>query len=554
MKRSFNFRNLPVALKIALAPAAAILFMVALFFVAYDGLRDQQDASDEMYNLHFANFKGSAALLADATAIHANLYKVLTWAGAGYDETQITTLAQAQVQALDQLATHIAELLSSGRLNEEEKSRLQQMQTLLDAYGTSAKEVAEMAITDTTFTTLLMGSADSNFAVLQENMAELEAVEQTLSKDNYELSVANVAKGMNRFVAIGTLALVLSVLLTAIVTRAIVSSIRAIAAAADQLHHGDGDLTRRLPDLGRDEIGKLAVSFNGFIAKVHDVIADAKGSIEHFANAASQISGTAQSMSRTSNDQAASVERTSAAVEQMSASIEQNTENAKVTDGMAGNAAKQAVEGGAAVKDTVEAMKSIAGKIGIIDDIAYQTNLLALNAAIEAARAGEHGKGFAVVAAEVRKLAERSQVAAQEIGEVAKGSVGLAERAGSLLDEIVPGIAKTSDLVQEIAAASEEQSSGVGQINTAMNQLNQITQQNASSSQELAATAEEMSGQAEQLQQLMGFFILASTDDSERASTGQRAKTSAAQPQATRGKTVSSPEMAVPAGFVRFQE
>uniref|UniRef100_UPI0005695A53 methyl-accepting chemotaxis protein n=1 Tax=Pseudomonas asplenii TaxID=53407 RepID=UPI0005695A53 len=146
-----------------------------------------------------------------------------------------------------------------------------------------------------------------------------------------------------------------------------------------------------------------------------------------------------------------------ASMEQMSASIAQNTENAKVTDGMAGKAAREASEGGQAVRDTVSAMKTIADKISIVDDIAYQTNLLALNAAIEAARAGEHGKGFAVVAAEVRKLAERSQVAAQEISEVARSSVSLAERAGTLLDQMVPSITKTSDLVQEIAAASEEQ-------------------------------------------------------------------------------------------------
>jgi methyl-accepting chemotaxis protein len=192
----------------------------------------------------------------------------------------------------------------------------------------------------------------------------------------------------------------------------------------------------------------------------------------------------------------------------MTSSIAQNTENAKVTDGMASKAAKDAVEGGKSVTSTVAAMKQIAKKISIIDDIAYQTNLLALNAAIEAARAGEHGKGFAVVAAEVRKLAERSQVAAQEIGEVASSSVELAEKAGALLAEIVPSIRKTSDLVQEIAAASTEQSSGVVQINSAMSQLSQTTQQNASASEELAATAEEMSSQAEQLQQTMAFFRL----------------------------------------------
>jgi methyl-accepting chemotaxis protein len=190
----------------------------------------------------------------------------------------------------------------------------------------------------------------------------------------------------------------------------------------------------------------------------------------------------------------------------MSASISQNSDNAKVTDGMAAKASKEAVDGGGAVGQTVVAMKQIAAKIGIVDDIAYQTNLLALNAAIEAARAGEHGKGFAVVAAEVRKLAERSQLAAKEIGELAGSSVTTAERAGNLLDAIVPSIQKTSELVQEIAAASNEQSESVMQIGGAMGQLSKATQQNASASEELAATSEQLSGQAEQLQQSIAFF------------------------------------------------
>jgi methyl-accepting chemotaxis protein len=229
---------------------------------------------------------------------------------------------------------------------------------------------------------------------------------------------------------------------------------------------------------------------------------------DQLADAAEQISGASQSMSQATTQQAASVEESSASIEQMAASIEQNSDNAKVTDGIASKAAAEAAEGGVAVQQTVDAMKEIASRIAIIDDIAFQTNMLALNATIEAARAGEHGKGFAVVAAEVGKLAERSQVAAQEIGELAAGSVKTAERAGTLLTEIVPSIRRTSDLVQEIAAASAEQSAAVAQVNSAMMQMSQTTQQNASSSEELAATAEEMSGQSTQLQQLMKSFTI----------------------------------------------
>ncbi|WP_427501094.1 methyl-accepting chemotaxis protein [Methylomonas sp. MED-D] len=267
-----------------------------------------------------------------------------------------------------------------------------------------------------------------------------------------------------------------------------------------------GDLTRTVNGDYKGQLADFKDTVNNTIAKLSQTISEVVDATNQLSNASEQISSTSQALSQSASEQAASVEETSASIEEMAASINQNAENAKVTDGMAGKASKEAMEGGEAVKHTVEAMKEIANKIGIIDDIAYQTNMLALNAAIEAARAGDHGKGFAVVAAEVRKLAERSQVAAQEIGELAENSVKTAESAGKLLDEIVPSIAKTSDLVQEIAAASHEQSAGVGQINNAVNQMNQITQQNAAASEQLAATSEEMTGQAEQLQSLMSFF------------------------------------------------
>ena len=278
----------------------------------------------------------------------------------------------------------------------------------------------------------------------------------------------------------------------------------------------NGDLTQKITDDYAGDFQVLQNAVNDSMDKLAEIIDQVRGAADALTSAAGQVSATAQSLSQSSSEQAASVEETSASIEQMSASINQNSENARITDAMASKSSVEAGEGGGAVKSTVEAMKNIAGKIGIIDDIAYQTNLLALNAAIEAARAGEHGKGFAVVAAEVRKLAERSQVAAQEIGELAGTSVQLAERAGKLLDEMVPSINKTSDLVQEIASASQEQTAGVGQINNAMGQLNKATQQNASASEELAATAEELGGQAGQLQELMDFFSLSHTDSMRR--------------------------------------
>lgn len=302
-------------------------------------------------------------------------------------------------------------------------------------------------------------------------------------------------------------ALLTGMALALLIARIISKPLITAAQVATKL--SEGDLTVSMESTTKDETGVLLGAMQNMIMRLSAIIAEVRSSADNLASASEEVSATAQSMSQSSSEQAASVEETSASVEEMSASINQNTENAKVTDGMASKAAKEATEGGSAVQQTVAAMKQIAQRISIIDDIAYQTNLLALNAAIEAARAGEHGKGFAVVAAEVRKLAERSQVAAQEIGELSSSSVELAEKAGKLLDEIVPSIRKTSDLVQEISAASEEQASGVSQINTAMVQLNQITQQNASSSEELAATAEEMSSQAEQLQQAMSFFVVA---------------------------------------------
>jgi methyl-accepting chemotaxis protein len=315
-----------------------------------------------------------------------------------------------------------------------------------------------------------------------------------------------------------------------------------------------GELDKTIDQPYEGAFGQMKHFVNDTVQRLSQVVAEVNAGAEALASASEEVSATAQSLSQASSEQAAGVEQTSASIEQMTASISQNTENAKVTDGIATQAAREAAEGGESVRQTVLAMKQIAQKIGIIDDIAYQTNLLALNAAIEAARAGEHGKGFAVVAAEVRKLAERSQVAAQEIGTVASSSVELAERAGALLDRMVPNIKKTSDLVQEITAASEEQSSGVGQINAAVTQLSQTTQQNASSSEQLAATSEEMSSQAEQLQHTMAFFKLAVAPARSSNSSSRLPATPAKTTRPAAGKRPTAPARSALAAPVRVPD
>jgi methyl-accepting chemotaxis protein len=293
---------------------------------------------------------------------------------------------------------------------------------------------------------------------------------------------------------------------------AMTDTARALAALAE------GDLTHRITRDYNGLFGQVQASANTTAENLTQILEEVRAASDALSGAAAQVSATAQSLSQAASEQAANVEETTASIDVMSASIAQNSDNATTTNGMATKTSAEATQGSQAVSQTVSAMKQIASKIGIVDDIAYQTNLLALNAAIEAARAGEHGKGFAVVAAEVRKLAERSQLAAKEIGDLAASSVSTAERAGKLLDEIVPSIQKTSELVQEIAAASTEQRESVLQIGGAMGQLSQATQQNASASEELAATSEELSAQAEQLQQSIAFFRTGEAQVASRSS------------------------------------
>jgi len=351
---------------------------------------------------------------------------------------------------------------------------------------------------------------------LQSNMNhELEGLLKGIEKftlDAAKTALAHEKNTQKIILILSVSAVIFGLVVSTLIIFSITRPLKQMFKAAEDLRAGDGDLTQRLPDFGKNEIGDVSNSFNGFVDKIQSVLLEVRSAVLNITAATEQVNITAQNLSQGSSQQAASLEETSASVEEISASINQNSDNARVTDSTATKVSGEAERGGKAVHATVKAMKDIAGKISIIEDIAYKTNLLALNAAIEAARAGDHGKGFAVVAAEVRKLAERSQGSAQEIGELADKSVKVAEDAGCLLDEIVPSIKKTADLVQEISAASEEQASGVSQINLAVNELDKVSQQNASSSEELAATAEEMNAQSRLLGEMIAYFKLGDED------------------------------------------
>ncbi|MDA3867219.1 MAG: methyl-accepting chemotaxis protein [Salinivirgaceae bacterium] len=323
----------------------------------------------------------------------------------------------------------------------------------------------------------------------------------------------SIIASSNQIMVVGLLlALIIGVIMALVITRSITAGIVKGVDLAKEI--AKGNLMVQVDEVylnQKDEIGQLSSALQNMVERLKGIVRDVSEGSENIASASQELSSTSQQMSQGSSEQASSAEEVSSSMEEMAANIQQNTDNAKQTEKISLKASDDIAEGNQAVEQTLQSMKDIAEKITIISEIARQTNILALNAAVEAARAGEHGKGFAVVAEEVRKLAARSQEAAREIDQTSRSSVAIAEKSGKLLSEIVPDIQKTARLVQEIAAASSEQSSGADQVNSAIQQLNQVTQQNAAAAEEMATSSEELSSQTDQMRDTMSFFRIDDT-------------------------------------------
>jgi methyl-accepting chemotaxis protein len=540
------FQNLKVSTRLILGFGTLILITVAIVFAAVTQVHVMDTATNNV-NRSGTNVENGLRVLDGVNSLRR--FQLSALASTGADRAK----ELEHVEATGAKLLKLTEEMEKYQRHNDTKKMVSDMETLVQKYLKGNAELARLSRenNDDAMRALIQGDER------KAQKAVVELVEAFLkiqdAREEEALKDAGHAKASAEMQMYSLLAgaLVISIAFALWITLSLTRQLGGEPGyAADVMNRiAEGDLRVEVTTRSGDKTSML-YALKNMTAKITQVVGEVRASAEALSSASEEVSATAQSMSQGASEQAASVEETSASVEQMTASITQNGENAKVTDGMAVQTARQAGEGGEAVEQTVVAMKGIAKKIGIIDDIAYQTNLLALNAAIEAARAGEHGKGFAVVAGEVRKLAERSQVAAQEIGELAGTSVAVAEKAGKLLVEIVPAIRKTSELVQEIAAASQEQSSSVGQINTSMTQLNQITQQNASSSEELAATAEEMSSQAENLQSQMAFFKIegAAVVQTQAA----RAAAAVVQHAAQSSRVVPSSKAPAQKDFVKF--
>jgi methyl-accepting chemotaxis protein len=329
------------------------------------------------------------------------------------------------------------------------------------------------------------------------------------------------------------------------------ANLRATATLADNI--ADGDLTVQVKALSDKDT--LGLALGRMVDRLRGVVADAISASENVSAGSQELSAASEQVSQGATEQASSAEEASASMEQMAANIKQNADNAAQTEKIARQSAKDAEVSGEAVNRAVAAMQTIAEKITIVQEIARQTDLLALNAAVEAARAGEHGKGFAVVASEVRKLAERSQTAATEIGAVSSETVKAAQSAGEMLTSLVPDIRKTAELVSEISAACREQDIGASQINEAIQQLDKVTQQNASASEEMSATSEELAAQAEELQASIAYFKIGAQGAGQRsapvvsiarAKAAPAARATASKP---RGRAVVAAQQARAQGF-----
>jgi len=508
--------SMNIGKRMGLAFAMLVALSLILGGSGYWGLSSVASTADWIMNVHVQAADTSGQV--QATTLELRRYEKDYFLNIASPATRAEYLDKWQDESrnLQSLLDKLAGLVES----EEARTKIRTMRAAMVGYDEGFEKV-RAAIEAGTIST--PAQANQAVAPFKEHVHALESNARIFRADNLqgtrELIRGQVARSTWAMLVVALLVTGISVLLSVAITRSVTVPLGSVVAAAERV--AQGDLRVKMGATRGDELGRLQTSVAEMLSSLTRVIGEIRTGASALSSAAAQVSSTSQSLSQGTSDQAAAVEQVSSSLEEFSSGINQNAENAKRMETLAVQSARDAGDAGTVVKESVSAMNAIAGRIGLIEEITYQTNLLALNAAIEAARAGEHGRGFSVVATEVRKLAERSQVAAKEIRTVANSSVDVATRAGQRLDELVPSIRRSTDFTQEVAAASNEQAAGVAQMNRSMSQVDQITQRTATASEELAAAAEEMSAQAEALRQLSDFFTIEESEPSKPPQAGR---------------------------------
>ena len=494
-------KNMSVGKRLSIGFGLIVLILISMGFSGYLGLEAITKETLRVLNGDAKIVTLSARV--KATTLELRRFEKDTELNMDDQQVRVDYISKWRAQQ-QKLHDTLAEL-DKFQLSPEDKVAIQSMRSDLVIYEGGYTKVIGMIEQGKLHT-----PQECNQTIIQykDSIHRLEDAATELTNRHAEVLVPMVeaiAKTtVTTLVAFSVVAIFVSVIITLVISKGITKPIQDVLEIVENI--SAGDLTKSISVDRGDEIGRLLGAMAKMTGKLNEMIGEVRMGASSVSTAATQVASSASVVSQGTSEQAAAVEQVTSSMEEMNASITQNAENSRKMEQMARKGAQDAGQSGQAVQESVSAMKTIAEKIAIIEEIAYQTNMLALNAAIEAARAGEHGRGFAVVAGEVRNLAERCRTAAQEIGGLAAANVQVAERSGVLLTELVPAIQKTADLVQEVAASSREQAAGVNQINGAISQVGLVTQRNAAGAEELSSTAEELASQAEALQDMISFF------------------------------------------------
>lgn len=479
-------RNLKMAKKLMLLPGVVFIFLMALSYGAYGGLTNQKTAIEDIFNNRFKLYQDCAEMIKTIANVHANVYKVLNWVNADYEDQKIQTLAKEQTATLDKTVEHVRNMLKSTTLTDEEKKLFQKTLDDLLEYQKPVVGVITVGASDVGAATMFMGTSDDKYQVLNQTLEELLSLENKLSKEKYDSSMSSFNTVTKTFFIVLIIAVVFSVLINIFIARLITRPIKETIEIIKKV--ADGDLTQNISMDAKDEIGELVSSINTMRMKMGEAVGHSM-SISHV-------------LSDSSSRQAAAIEETSASLDEMASMTRQNASNTGEANKLMTEAKIAIEKANSSMADLTRSMKEIASAseqtqkiIKSIDEVAFQTNLLALNAAVEAARAGEAGAGFAVVADEVRNLAMRATDSAKTTASLIEDIVNKVQSGEALVSitndvftEVTVNSAKVVGLMGEIAAASEEQSQGIAQVNKAVAEMNQVTQQNAANAEELAAT------------------------------------------------------------------